>query len=367
MLRSISIVLLFSLIFVSGGNVFGVHRVGSVSRLKGQESTTLTGVGLVTGLNGKGDKADFRLTGSMLGQLLALAGHSGSDAKALAAQKNVAVVRIQVTIPAHGAREGDHIDCRISAIGNATSLEGGVLDVTAMVGPMPSGDPERNIVFGLASGQVTIENDAVKTVGLVTRGCRLIDDFTHPYIDRNGCMTLVIDNRFARMPQMAVKVAEAVNRWGEMSGGENVATAVDYKNVIVKFPKSQAANPMVAVNQIMQEVIQLDENARIPTVRINERAGTIVIDEDVEFDPTSLSINGIDISPAVLGVNGQPLAPPQRFVPLDLEGERTGIPNPKLRALYSALNKVKVPTKDIIAIIKELDKSNRIHGVVEYE
>jgi hypothetical protein len=47
-----------------------------------------------------------------------------------------------------------------------------------------------------------------------------------------------------------------------------------------------------------------------------------------------------------------------RFVPLDVEKTSTA----KLKALVESLNAVKVPTEDIIDIIKGLERDGKLHG-----
>ena len=52
-----------------------------------------------------------------------------------------------------------------------------------------------------------------------------------------------------------------------------------------------------------------------------------------------------------------------RFVPL----ESNNVESPKLKALVEALNAVKVPTEDIIEIIKGLERNGKLHGTLVIE
>lgn len=365
-----SIGLIIALFIGMSNHTFAGHKIGGVARIKGQERTVISGVGIVTGLNGKGDKPDVGRPFEMLEKMLEMSGHSGATSRKQIVSKHVALVRVNVTIPAEGSREGDELDCNVTALGNAASLEGGRLEVTWMLGVVPGSIDGKRLTYGFAQGPITIEAAASPTTAIITRGCRLTSDFTNPYIEK-GCITLVLDQRFARMPRMSIQVANAINDKWIGSGDGDAAKAIDLKSVTIKMPKEQLMkDPMMAIADLMTIEIESDDNMSIPTVRINERLESIVIDEAVEIEPVALSIKGIDISPDVAaGPGGQAVLPPQRFVPLDVPSEMTEPPgrNIKLRALYNALNKVKVPAKDIIGIIKELDKSGRIIGVVEYD
>jgi flagellar P-ring protein precursor FlgI len=86
-------------------------------------------------------------------------------------------------------------------------------------------------------------------------------------------------------------------------------------------------------------------------VTINARAGSVIIGADVEIGPVVVTHKNIVIE------TGDNL-PADRFVPLDPSGTQTA----KLKALVEALNAVKVPTEDIIEIIKGLDRNGKLHG-----
>ena len=49
--------------------------------------------------------------------------------------KNVALVMVTATVPAAGARQGDVLECTVSSIGSAKSLDKGVLLTTPLLGP----------------------------------------------------------------------------------------------------------------------------------------------------------------------------------------------------------------------------------------
>src|SRR3954467_6481861 len=148
-MRRIISILLFVLALPS---VSLAVKVADLTRISGQRTNLLTGLGLVYGLKGTGDGGDFqpaiRQLASMLGKF-----NDATTVKELAAAANVAIVSLTATVPANGVRNGDHIDVYITSIGAAGSLRGGRLFVTPMIGPRPGSG-----IFALAEGAVLNED-----------------------------------------------------------------------------------------------------------------------------------------------------------------------------------------------------------------
>src|SRR6266550_4976795 len=125
-------VILFALLIAS--EVRAV-KVADITRLGGQRTNVLTGLGLVYGLKGTGDGGDFmpaiKPLASMLGKFA-----DPATVQELSKVQNVALVSITATIPANGVRDGDKIDVYVTSLGAAASLRGGRLFVTPMQGPV---------------------------------------------------------------------------------------------------------------------------------------------------------------------------------------------------------------------------------------
>jgi flagellar P-ring protein precursor FlgI len=91
-------------------------------------------------------------------------------------------------------------------------------------------------------------------------------------------------------------------------------------------------------------------------VVINERAGSIVINGDVEIGAVVVTHKNVTIETGTA-------APANRFLPIDTE--KTG--TVKLQALVDQLSKVNVPTQDVIDIIKGLERNGKLHGTLIIE
>lgn len=353
--------LTFLLLVATTTSSFAALKVATVVRIKGQERTVIRGFGLVMGLSGTGDSpSQFGTTGRALLAMLEASGHPGGSLKEVGLAKNIALVEVMATIPDTGGREGDLLDCTVSAV-SAKSLAGGVLAIAVLMHPVPQ-DPSTAKTIALAWGPLTLESNVALNVGKVKQGARLTADFMNPYI-KDGNLTLVLSKPYASSA-MALNVATAING-NAIATGKTLATAINQQNVVVALPTEYFSNPMSFVAELMNIDITRELESP-PTVHINERAGIISVDPRVEIDPVAISHGNIvaEMRPLPAGVIEQT---PQRVVGFDLQERRTGEVNPRLTALVEALNAIKVPTKDIIEIVKLLERQGAIQGHVVYE
>jgi len=86
-------------------------------------------------------------------------------------------------------------------------------------------------------------------------------------------------------------------------------------------------------------------------VVINERAGSIVISGDAEIGAAVVTHKNVVVE------TGGPTSA-ARFVPVD----STQTDSPKLKGLVETLNAIRVPTEDIIEIIKGLDRDGKLYA-----
>ena len=339
-------------------------RVGDVTRLDAERRETLTGLGLVFGLKGTGDGGDFAPAIRPLSQMLGKFSNAASVAE-LQDADNVAVVALTVTVPANGARAGDEIDVHVTSIGAAKSLAGGRLFVTPLTGPTPGMG-----VFALAEGALIIEDEDTPTVARVEGGCRMEVDLPKQFV-RDGRFVLVLDDATASYTA-AGHIAKMIND-SEGLDGQMWAVAVDPKNVAVTIPPAERARPDSFISRVQRLPLpMIAEEAR---VRINARLGTMVITGDVEISPVVISMRGLTINTAAVGPS--PADPANAafaaataprtsttsdFVPVSVGGEDAPATRAKLQDLVAALDQLKVPAEDRIAIVKELHKTGKLHA-----
>ena len=318
----------------------------NICRVRGQEEITLQGLGIVAGLDGTGDGGNFLPTVRSLAMMMQLLGTPLGEqgTSELKDAKNVALVIVTATIPAAGARRGDKIDCTLSAI-SAKSLAGGHLLLTPLTGPLPQQNP---VVFALAEGPLTLDNETLLTTARIHGGCRLAEDFFNPFSE-NGQVTLVVDKDYAGF-QVTQEIAEVINTRRELLGGgeQTLAKAIDQVNVEVTIPAAYRDHLVQFVSEILSlEMLELRTGSRVV---IRERSGTIVIDGDVEIGPVLVTHKGVVVETGGASAN--------EFVAVDSRSEE----NPKLKALLAALNAIRVPPEDKIEIIKALHRNGKLYA-----
>jgi len=96
-------------------------------------------------------------------------------------------------------------------------------------------------------------------------------------------------------------------------------------------------------------------------VQVNDKTGTIIMTGDVEISPVVISHKGLTIST----IAPPPIPTPRTPVITDKSAiaiDTTNQGGAKLQELLNALDAIKVPAEDRIAIIKELYKTGKLHA-----
>lgn len=330
-------------------------QIQDLVRLKGGETNTLVGMGLVVGLSGTGDGGKHEPAMRKLAAIMQNMGDPNVVASELKDTKNVAIVSLSARLPAEGVREGDRVDVQVASIGKASSLKGGRLFLIPLTGPRPGMG-----VFALAEGAITIENEESATVGVVKNGAQLTRDIFANYVNPAGQITLVLNRAIAGIP-MASNLANMVNDLMVPDGSEQIAIAIDGHNVVVQLPKYEQEAPARFISQILLTDI---DPSLIPTgakVVINEKTGTIIVSGEVEISPVIIMHQGLTITtitPPQVGTPDRPLQEELTSVAIDPQ-KRGGA---KLVDLLQAFNQLKVPAADRISILRELNRSGKLHA-----
>ncbi len=325
-------------------------QLKNICRLKGQEENVLRGLGLVVGLNGTGEPND-PATMRAIAQAMRIMGdgeQGGFDE--LKKVKNVAMVMVTATIPATGARRGDQVDCYVSAL-NGKSLAGGRLAFASLLGP----DTNDRRVYALCEGQVMVDDTEQPMVGVVLGGCQMEADIFTPFFSEDGYITLILDRNHANF-QTAALIAETINgnyreslnysEDGQNAQEEDLCHARDAANIRVRIPEVYRSDPVGFASDVLD--IKLYEHEPESRVVINPRAGSIVISGEVEIGTVVVSHKNIIVESV----------PIESFTAIDVAQSN----DPKLKQLVEQLNSLKVPTLDMIEIIRGIDRNGKLHG-----
>src|ERR1700722_4724814 len=246
-------------------------KIADITRIGGQRTNLLTGLGLVYGLKGTGDGGSFSAAINPLREMLAKFA-APVQVKELSNAANVALVALTATMPGTGVHEGDHLDVNLTSLGAAASLKGGRLFVTPLQGPTGGGE-----ILALAEGPVDLEDPSTPTVAVVhaTSGGAVMEQTlpAHDLVDGGKRFVLIIDEPSASWT-MAHTIAEVIND-SEDSTGETVASVYDEKNVIVTIPTNERDHPDGFISRVQRLPIKI-----VPTearVQINSKTGPIII------------------------------------------------------------------------------------------
>jgi flagellar P-ring protein precursor FlgI len=332
----------------------GDHRIGDICRIKGQEENVLHGFGLVIGLKGTGD-SDLKATQRALGHYMELLGHRLSTSPGgqpvldeLKSVKNVALVYVKAIVPPGGAQQGDSLDC-ILAASSAKSLDGGTLMLTELKGPIP-GD---KTVYALAQGQVSIDDPLKPQTGRVLLGCQLERKIENEFITKDGKVILVMNKDHAAF-QTTADVVQAIHQERDFyntGSSEGIAKAIDQVTIEVAIPNTYAGNPALFAAMLLST--RLTPMLVDTRVIINERKQAVIVGADVEISPVAVMHKN-----RLIQIGDQPV---NEAVAFDLRSEANQS-QPKLKALVDALNSLKVPTADVIDIIKMLKHKRALFG-----
>jgi flagellar P-ring protein precursor FlgI len=90
-------------------------------------------------------------------------------------------------------------------------------------------------------------------------------------------------------------------------------------------------------------------------VVLNPKTGTVIVTGEVELSPVVIAHKSFSVE---IGDGGPP--PPGPFVGI-VEGQGRQSPQ-QLKQLVESLNQLRVPTEDIVSIIRELNETGKLHA-----
>jgi flagellar P-ring protein precursor FlgI len=322
---------------------FALH-VQDVTRLGGDIPNELVGMGMVFGLKGTGDGGDFSPTAQQLQALLNNFNDPVQVASELKAANNVAIVALSVEVPPQGARAGERLDVKVSAVA-AKSLQGGRLFMVPMVNYAK--DPGSQFVFASASGALELDDEKNPNGATIKRGAVLVRDIRQNNV-KNNQFTLVLRPSLASFA-LASTISDVINDdVRPQTGGRAVAGALDETSVIVNIPDAEAGNPGAYIARI--QALSVPSLPGPAKVLMNVKTGTIVFTGDVELSPTMISHKGLTITVSAPGAASDPPGTTENFIALDPQKQGGS----KLKDLVDAFNLLKVPADDRITIVKQL-------------
>ncbi len=341
-------------------------RVKDLAYVKGARHNQLMGYGLVVGLRNTGDKDTVYSKQSIANMLLRYGIRvPGAPDGTGVSSKNVAAVMIIADIPPF-VKNGAKIDVIVSAMGDATTLQGGVLIQTPLLGA-------DNKVYAVAQGPVSNNSLMAATANAATT-------VNHPttaqivggaLVEREIPVTLVKDNAIEFILREhdfsdTARLAEAINQKFPLS-----TRAIDGNTVRIEIPEDYQGASIDFIAQLQQVTLEPDTKARVV---INERTGTIVATAPVRVAACAIAQGNVVITIAQSGAVSQPAAAAQVgqtvTVPADTvtiteEGgaSRKLMPfrdMPTVQEVATSLNALQVGPRDMMAIFQALKQAGAL-------
>ncbi len=351
---------------VLSGPAAEAARVKDVAGLYGVRDNALLGYGLVTGLNRTGDSRRNEATIRALTNRLQGLGFTISTEEILA--RNVAVVMVTGRLPA-SARPGHKLDVEVSSTGDATSLEGGVLQLTPLFAP--NGEAfascQGPLVVGgfLAEAGASTSRKNHPTVGRVPQGA--IVERENPnrisLTDRESLEWVIDEPDFTT----ALRLSEAINATFEAE----LAGAIDAATVTVEVPARYRERVVEFVAQIEHIEVQADSPARVV---LNERTGTLVMGADVRIAPVAVAHGGLSIEvsrdsevdqPAPFSAGRTVVTRQAQITVEESDGELKVVDGATIADLVSALNSIGVKPRDLIQILLTIRAAGALQAELE--
>ncbi|MBQ7577074.1 MAG: flagellar basal body P-ring protein FlgI [Synergistaceae bacterium] len=333
-------------------------RIKDITEVEGARGNQLTGIGLVTGLNGTGDNSQMAI--QMMRNLMRNFGVT-LDARSVRT-RNIAVVAVTATLPPY-ARPGQNIDVNVNTMGNASSLQGGML----IQAPLRAADGQVYAVAqgpvmvggGSAQGAAASRTQNVPTAGRVHNGAIVEREVPSDFTTGGQVALLLREPDFTT----AQRIADAINRVYGV-----VAFAVDAARVEVNLPGQYVQAPSAFLANMGTLEIEPDTPAK---VAVNERTGTVVMGGNVRISAVGVAHGNLTVEVADTANVIQPdnpLAPPIVTMRTDITADEQGtsmIAMPAtttVRDMVRVLNSLGATPRDIISILQAIDKAGALHG-----
>ncbi len=350
---------------LAGGAPPRLVRVRDITEVQGIRENQLIGYGLVVGLQGTGDKQQTYFTVQTLANTLQRLGVQIPTG--LAVVKNVAAVMVTGQLPAF-SEAGMKMDITVSSIGDAKSLEGGVLLLTALHGT----DGQ---IYAEAQGPLTIggySEGAIgqlrqvnfPTVARVPDGAMIERDVR---IDLRGLRTVSFLLRQADF-STSRDIAEAINK----NFGAIVASASDSRHIDIDTHAAGMPSVPLLISRVQNLSVEVQTPARVV---MNERTGTILLGGDVLLSPVSILQGGLQIQVDTVLVTSQPApfsngttttVPNTQLSVQDKEARSIRLGNgANVEELVKGLHAIGATSHDIVSILQAVKAAGGLQADLE--
>jgi len=342
------------------------HRalIRDVASVEGVRDNSLIGYGLVVGLKGTGDKQQIYFTIQTLASILARMGVEipPSVVQTTVQVKNVAAVFVTATLPPF-SRPGMQVDVTVSSVGDARSLEGGMLLLT----PLYAADGQ---VYGAAQGPLAVGGYATgssansktvnhPTVGRVPNGAIVERDSSVDLTKLPSLSLLLNEASFTTAEEMASVINQSL--------GSGEATVVDGRRVKIQTASGASVTALLA--RIENLEIRVRRKAKVV---VNERTGTVVLGKDVRLGAVSILHGSFSVEvtttysvsqPNPFGGGQTEVVPQTKLIAGDSPARNVALEEgASVEQLVTRLQSIGASARDVVSILQAIKAAGALEA-----
>jgi flagellar P-ring protein FlgI len=343
----------------------GAARLKDIASFGGVRANDLVGYGLVVGLAKSGDGNSMRSTTNSILNMLSSMGVKVEQRDIKSG--NVAAVMVMAKLPAF-SRTGQRLDVTVSSIGDAKSLQGGIL----VMCPLKGADGR---VYAVAQGSVSIGGFAAggggdsvvknhPTAGMVPNGA-LVEREVVMQLNNLKEITVALDTQDFTT---AARTAAGINH--ELGG--TPARAVDSRTIKVDVPAAYTGN----IPSLLARIETVDVVPEtIAKVVVNERTGTVVMGSNVRLSPVAIAHGNIHVQISTTPIVSQPgalsggdtvVTQDTKVVVSEDAGQLFILPGQStIGDLVTSLNAVGISPRDLVAILQAIKSAGALQAQLE--
>ncbi|RXJ82249.1 flagellar basal body P-ring protein FlgI [Arcobacter sp. F2176] len=330
------------------------QTIKDITNIVGIRENQLLGYGLVVGLAGTGDKSTFTMQSL---QNLLRNSYIKIPTSSIKS-KNIAAVMVTAMLPPF-ARQGDKIKIKISAIGDAKSINNGELLLTQLKGVDGN-------VYGLAQGTIIADRDN-ETTGMIYEGAMIENEV--PFTLRNEKdLTL-------SLIKASATDADMIQRKINEKFGDKIAFAEDTRTVTVKKPANISMVRFIAQVQTInldssfKKRIIIDLNRQMIISGNEVPIGPVTVSKDnfiIRIKKSDLNNEQWDNIEVNKGMNiGDDIVIADKPI-VDLDNTMVNTKGqPKVSDLVRAMKVMKLPMNDIIDTLKLIKELGALDAELE--
>ncbi|MDG1891487.1 MAG: flagellar basal body P-ring protein FlgI [Verrucomicrobiota bacterium] len=352
-------------------------RIKDVTHVRGISDYGVSGIGLVVGLAGDGDRSQtytLQAFSNLLKRNNILVPPDSIQSK------NVAIVEVQALISS-SEKVGSMVDVTISSMGDAKSLRGGTLLRTLLYGP------DQITAYATVQGPISVGGFSAGSsgaggasitknhplVGQIIKGARVVTEVPEQTVVKQSPEGAYFELELAQPDYAnAFRIASAINAEYE----ENPASPENARYVRVSIPNKNMSNFVGYLAQIEPLTFTPDLRAR---VLISEKTGIILATSAVKISSCAIAVGEVTISIA----NQQNVAMPGALAPAAAEAVVTNATDatvdtkdtglvpmddmPTIQEVAQSLNSLGIDSPAIISIFQAMEKIGALQAEIVYQ